>query len=204
VLRVATEKKRASVVEEVRRRQIMESTVAVVAEVGFAGASLAAIAQRAGLSKGLLSYHFRDKDDLMEQTALWVFADFEESVVAGLDISTPAPDLLRQIVRQVAAHGVAHRVQRRALDQIIRNLRGPDGSPRFSLADYESTYAAQEQLFRRGQREGAFRAFDTRVMAVTLQAAMDTMFGYADAHPDVDVERYADQLADLLLAAVAV
>src|SRR3954453_16402870 len=182
----------------------MESTVAVVAEVGFAGASLAAIAQRAGLSKGLLSYHFRDKDDLMEQTALWVFADFEESVVAGLDISTPAPDLLRQIVRQVAPHGVGPRVQRRALDQIIRHLRGPDGAPRFSLADYESTYAAQEQLFRRGQREGTFRALETRVMAGTLQGARDTSLANADAHPDVDLEHYADQLADLLLAAVSV
>jgi AcrR family transcriptional regulator len=200
---VAPEKKRASVIEEVRRRQIMESTVAVVAEVGFAGASLAAIAQRAGLSKGLLSYHFRDKDDLMEQTALWTFASFEQAIVEGLDTRAPAPDLLRQVVKQVAAHGATHRAERRALDQIIRNLRRPDGSPRFSLADYESTYAAQEQLFGRGQREGTFRAFDTRIMAVTLQAAMDTMFGYADAHPDVDLEHYADQLADLLLAAVA-
>src|SRR4051794_39106563 len=182
----------------------MESTVAVVAEVGFAGASLAAIAQRAGLSKGLLSYHFRDKDHLMEQTALWIFTEFEGAIVAGLDVSARAPDVLRQIVRRVAAHGGTHRAERRALDQIIRNLRRPDGSPRFSLADYEATYAAQEQLFRRGQREGAFRAFDTRIMAITLQAAMDTMFGYADAHPDVDLEHYADQLADLLLAAVSV
>jgi AcrR family transcriptional regulator len=200
---VAPERKRASAIEEVRRRQIMESTVAVVAEVGFAGASLAAIAQRAGLSKGLLSYHFRDKDDLMEQTALWTFASFEQAIVEGLDVGAPAPDLLRQIVQRVAAHGAGHRAERRALDQIIRNLRRPDGSPRFSLADYEPTYAAQEQLFLRGQREGTFRAFDPRVMAVTLQAAMDTMFGYADAHPDVDLEQYADQLADLLLAAVA-
>jgi len=92
---VAPERKRASAVEEVRRRQIMESTVAVVAEVGFAGASLAAIAQHAGLSKGLLSYHFRDKDHLMEQTALWTFASFEHAIVDGLD-----QELLVRIDRQ--------------------------------------------------------------------------------------------------------
>jgi AcrR family transcriptional regulator len=175
---VAAHPKRPSAVEEVRRRH-------------------------AGLSKGLLSYHFRDKDDLMGQTARWAFAAFEESVVAGLDVTAPAPEVLRAVVHRVAAHNMAHPEQRRALDQIIRNLRRPDGSAAFSLADYESTYAAQEQLFRRGQREGDFRPFDTRVMAVTFQAAIDAMFGYTDANPDVDVERYADQLADLLLAAVA-
>jgi AcrR family transcriptional regulator len=198
------ERKRASVVEETRRRQIMESTVAVLAEVGYAGASLAAISGHAGLSKGLLSYHFRDKDDLMEQTARWTLAAFEESVVAGLDTSAPAPQLLRRLVQQIAAHNAAHPEQRRALDQIVRNLRRADGTPVFGVADYEATYTAQEQLFRRGQREGDFRPFDIRVMAVTFQGAIDAMFSYTDTHPDVDVERYAGELAELLLAAVAV
>jgi AcrR family transcriptional regulator len=195
-------RRRPSAIEEVRRRQIMAATVAVVAEVGYAGASLAAISRHAGLSKGLLSYHFRDKDDLMEQTARWAFAAFEEAVVAAVDLDAPAPQVLRQLVHEIAAHGTAHPEQRRALDQIARNLRRPDGTPSFGLTDYESTYAAQEQLFRRGQRDGDFRPFDTRVMAVTFQAAIDAMFGYADAHPDVDLERHAGELADLLLAAV--
>ena len=39
-------------------------------------------------------------------------------------------------------------------------------------------------------------------MAVTYQAAIDSMFAYADAYPGTDLRQYADVLADLLLAAV--
>lgn len=40
-------------------------------------------------------------------------------------------------------------------------------------------------------------------MAVTYQGAMDAMFAYLDSHPDEDADKYADSLADILLAAMA-
>ncbi|MFD6455458.1 TetR family transcriptional regulator, partial [Nocardia sp. NPDC060220] len=41
-----------SFIEEARRRQIIAATVEVVSELGYANASLARIAERAGISKG--------------------------------------------------------------------------------------------------------------------------------------------------------
>ena len=38
-----------------------------IAEVGYAGASFARIAERLGISRGLISYHFAGKDDLIKQ-----------------------------------------------------------------------------------------------------------------------------------------
>jgi hypothetical protein len=40
-------------------------------------------------------------------------------------------------------------------------------------------------------------------MAITYQAAIDAMLSYLDAHPETDAGRYADALADILLAAMA-
>lgn len=54
----------------------------------------------------------------------------------------------------------------------------------------------------RGQQEGSLRDFDTRVMAVTYQGAVDTMIAYLDAHPEADAHAYADALTDLLLRAI--
>jgi hypothetical protein len=39
-------------------------------------------------------------------------------------------------------------------------------------------------------------------MAVTHQAGIDAMFGYWMAHPELDLDRYARNLADLFVAAV--
>jgi AcrR family transcriptional regulator len=193
---------RRSAVEAVRRGQIVEAAIAVVAEEGYSRASMARIAQRAGLSKGLLSYHFRNKEHLLEQALRTTFAAITTAIVDELDVGAPAPQILRDAVQRLADYGIAHRQQLRALDQISRNLRDAEGRPLLTLADYDETYGRLELLYRRGQREGSFRSFDTRVMAVTQQAAIDAMFAYTDAYPAADLRQYAVALAELLLAAV--
>ena len=193
---------RRSVIEAVRRAQIIDAAITVVAEEGYARASMARIAQQAGLSKGLLSYHFRSKDDLLEQAMRTTFAAITAAVIGEIDVGAPAPDILRAAIHRLADYGPAHRYQLRGMDQIVRNLRDADGRPLLTLADYDGAYGQIEQLFRKGQREGTFRAFDTRVMAVTYQAALDAMFGYADAFPGTELKAYATALADLLVAAV--
>jgi AcrR family transcriptional regulator len=193
---------RRSAVEAVRRAQIVDAAITVVAEEGYARASMARIAAQAGLSKGLLSYHFRSKDDLLEQAMRSTFAAITAAVIAEIDVGAPAPEILRAAIHRVADYGSAHRHQLRAMDQIVRNLRDAQGRPILTLADYDEVYGQIEQLFRKGQREGTFRSFDTRVMAVTYQAALDAMFGYADAFPGTELGPYATALADLLVAAV--
>jgi hypothetical protein len=84
----------------------------------------------------------------------------------------------------------------------VRNLRRGDGTPRLTLDVYEETYRAQESLFRRGQAEGTLREFDTRVMAITYQGAIDMMLAYLDTNPDIDPGSYADKLADILLGGI--
>ena len=52
--------------EEVRRIQLVEVTIDSLAEVGYVGTTLAEIAQRAGVSPGLVAHYFDDKDGLLE------------------------------------------------------------------------------------------------------------------------------------------
>jgi len=54
--------------EEARRRQLIEVTIDSLAEVGYVGSTLAQIAQRAGVSPGLVAHYFDDKDGLLEAT----------------------------------------------------------------------------------------------------------------------------------------
>jgi hypothetical protein len=65
------------------------------------------------------------------------------------------------------------------------------------VAFNEPIHEARAEMFRRGQQNGELRSFDPRVMAVTVQAAIDAMFAYWVAHPDHDLEAHADELADL-------
>ncbi len=54
--------------EDVRRRQLIDTTIIVMAQVGFNGTTLGLIAKHAGVSTGLVAHYFGDKDGLLEAT----------------------------------------------------------------------------------------------------------------------------------------
>ncbi|WP_087021285.1 TetR family transcriptional regulator [Thaumasiovibrio subtropicus] len=54
---------------EKTRLQLLDSALIVMAERGLAKATLAHIASHAGVTRGAIYWHFKDKDDLLE--ALW-------------------------------------------------------------------------------------------------------------------------------------
>lgn len=188
--------------EDQRRAQIIDGCVEVLAHEGYQQASLARIADAAGVSKGLVSHYFSDKGTLMEQVAITTLARLRDEMGATIDVTAEVPEILRAVLHQAAQLRQTHADALRALDEIVHNLRRADGRPRLDLSAYEETYQTQESLLQRGQQEGTLRAFDTRVMAVTFQGAIDTMLAYLDSHPTADRHAFADALADLLLAAI--
>lgn len=189
--------KQPSFIKEARRAQIIESAIETFTELGYANTSLAHIAERAGISKGVISYHFAGKTELMEQIVEQVYLDIARFVVPRTEKETTASGALRANIRAVAAYMRGHRAQLLALGEIFNNLRAPDGRPRYGVAFNEPIYEGREALFRRGQRSGEFRSFDPRVMSITVQAAIDDMFAYWVTYPDHDLEAHADELADL-------
>jgi TetR/AcrR family fatty acid metabolism transcriptional regulator len=189
--------KRASFIEEARRAQIIESAIETFAELGYANTSLARIAERADISKGVISYHFAGKAELMEQIVEQVYREITEFVLPRMEKETTATGALRVNIRSVAAYMRGHRVQLLALGEIFNNVRTTDGKRRYGIAFNEPIYEARADLFRRGQQSGELRSFDPRVMAITVQAAIDEMFAYWVTYPDHDLEAHADELADL-------
>lgn len=55
----------ASAIERRRKRHILRVLAAVVAEEGFSGATMRKIAERAGVSTGMLTYYYKNKRDLL-------------------------------------------------------------------------------------------------------------------------------------------
>lgn len=198
-------RRRQRLTPEQRRDQLVIATVQVLATRGYRGTTADEIVKQAGVSKGLLWHYFTDLDALMEHTARRTLMMIASSVGSTLDLTAPAPDVIRAAIHGAAGILHTHPTERIALNEIVANLRTPDGSQRLGLNDYEDLYAAQESIFRRGQDEGDFRDnLDPRVLAVTYQGAVDAMLGYLEANPDADPDKHAATVADVLLGGVCV
>src|ERR1700678_985610 len=69
-------------IETARRAQIVAAAIDTIAAVGYAQASFARIAERVGISRGLISYHFAGKDDLIKQVVIDVLEAGRAYIVA--------------------------------------------------------------------------------------------------------------------------
>ncbi|WP_069160385.1 TetR/AcrR family transcriptional regulator [Nocardia altamirensis] len=181
-----------------RRAQIVNAAIEVVAERGYANASFAKIAERAGLgSTGMISYHFRGKDDLIREVVAEIMRVALEFVSAKLDGETDYAARLRlNIVANLALLDECPG-HLRALSSILANAH-PDDREKFGLADHLSEFARiQEERIREAQRAGAFRDFDPAVLVLAMRGALDAAIARAAVDPDFDTAACARELADL-------
>ncbi len=195
---------------EARRSQILEATVEVIGRLGYAQASFARIAEHAGLSSTrLISYHFSGKAELMGALVAQVTGEIGAFVGARVTAASPqtAPDpaaMLAAYIRGVIAFVQAHPGRMSALMSVFLEFRTDEGGRSYEAADEASAVGHVEQLLLAGQQAGRFRDFDAYVMGTTIQRAVDGLPFLLQTRPDLDLDRYADELVELFRRATRV
>lgn len=69
---------------EARRAQLIEATISVVAARGYARATLTEVASRAGLSHGLVNFHFQSKELLLTETLAYLADEYRDNWARAL------------------------------------------------------------------------------------------------------------------------
>jgi len=162
-----------------RRDQIVAATIAVLAERGFAATSYDAICAAAGLSsKRLISYHFKTKDELLAEVLHRVTADAAELMRPAIEAADGPAAKLAAYIRSNVDFISTRPDHVRAVQQIAF------GSTDVPSEESDGAVSRLVTLFDEGRRTGAFRAFDSLLMAVTLRAAIDAVAGRVIAGAD--------------------
>ena len=73
-----------------RRDQLVGCMIEAIADLGFARASIREVARRAGVSMGVVTYHFAAKEDLIRAVIADVIASMEEYLTPRLLAAEPA------------------------------------------------------------------------------------------------------------------
>ena len=74
--------------QPIRRQQLIDATLAAVNDVGMHDATIAQIARRAGVSNGIISHYFKDKNGLLEATMRYLISHLGEAVRRRLQAQT--------------------------------------------------------------------------------------------------------------------
>lgn len=84
-----------------RRVQLIEATISVLAAKGFARTTMSEVARAAGLSHGLVNFHFQSKDNLLLETLLYLAEEYQQNWTEALAAS--GPDAAEQIAALLRA-----------------------------------------------------------------------------------------------------
>jgi TetR/AcrR family transcriptional regulator, fatty acid metabolism regulator protein len=187
-----------SFAETARRVQIVDCAIDAIAELGFANASVDQIARRASVSKGVITYHFPNKEEIVSAVIEKVFAAGRAYMEPRVMTETSWAGRLRAYIESGLEFIGANRKAVIALVEIATSARRADGS---LVTGLEQRPPELEELLRAGQRSGEFRRFNTRVMALTIIQAIDAVSHLLTREPNLDIKLHAEELATVFALA---
>jgi AcrR family transcriptional regulator len=174
----------------------MAAAAELIAELGWGRVTTRAVAERAGLPHGAVSYHFRGKQELLIEAAMFAFARAvpeDEFAAAGVE------DLIGLIAAEVADREAIDPVLSRLMFEAMREAeRDPALRERMgaTLARYRQLMIA---AVRAEQERGAvFAGAPADAIATLLGAVGDGLLLHALLDPDLDVPAALTALRALL------
>lgn len=185
-----------SFIQAARRAQLVGCAVEALSQLGYQQTTVAEVARRAGVSKGVVTYYFPARDDLVRSVLAAVFASVSERVGSRLENVPPQ----RYVAAYLGAWTDYYRTNRpemMALAEIWGNFRDADGRQQLDprTLDYERSMV--EAHLAAGQAEGTLGQFSPRVAALALKAALDGLLAQLAVEPDLDLDAYRDELIAL-------
>lgn len=186
-----------TVTEQARRAQIVAAAIDTIAELGYGKASFAQIAKRAGLSStGLISYHFKTRKNLDAAVIADIFDRLSRHMGEAMErASDPRAALVAYIEGLIGFMKVDPHALQALMSIVLHGAFDYDAD-----AERDATSGITD-ILRWGQAEGVFRDFDVKVMATTIQRALDGIPLAQMADPGLDLDTYARELIELFTLA---
>jgi AcrR family transcriptional regulator len=168
-----------------RRVQLIEAAIEVIADVGAERATISRIADHAAVSRGVVTYHFRDRATLFDAVVTHVYDLAHAALDDRVNQATSSRVSLREFITGSLDFYAQHAGAMTALSAIYRL---PD-MPRSQRAEHQTEMSDVAETLAAGMASGEFRRCDIRVMAATIRAGLDAALTRVRAGADVEHEK---------------
>jgi TetR/AcrR family acrAB operon transcriptional repressor len=182
----------------------MASAIDCFARYGYQGTSIDRVARAAGVTKGAVYYHFKDKEDLLFAAVTDRVGSFAQHVLEEVSPGEDALVSLRHVVDVCFFHATVSNHRRFIITLMVEAL---DTNPRLS-AEFRTILrrmrAFLADVVRRGQERGTMRSDVDPVAAAAVVAGgvMGAEIQHYQDPTEIDLRRLLDtqleQLADWL------
>lgn len=182
--------------KELRIETLLTAAVEEFLVKGFEGASIDAIAKRAGISKGGFYHHFPNKEVLLMEVNKKLSEPIMEMIVAAY--SNPSPiEGLKSYSKAYVKYWVT---RPKELSFFFLSMAKAFDTP--ILMMYYKEYIVQSTLFftglfRKAVELGEVDVKDPDAYGISLMGALDGLLSYAIMHPNEEVDQLIDRMGKI-------
>ena len=184
---------------EGRRREILVAAANVFARDGYASASLDDVAAQIGVTKGVIYYYFRSKEEIFTEIRATAIRDAIERLEAIVAAGGAPEQLLRAAVRDLVDHIFDD------LDRYANVLSAQRLSPEShaTIRELQRHYEhLVQQIVADGIAAGVFADRDPRVMTFTLLRACLGIAGWYSPDGPLPPQLVAEQVTEQVVSGV--
>jgi AcrR family transcriptional regulator len=186
-------------IERARRSQIIAGAAACISKHGYSAASLTAIAKEAGVGKGVILYHFGNKDTLIEEVLKHVYVLADAEVGTRVRAQTTPKGLLDVFISESFVF-ISER--RDYVIALLLILADGHAASRIVHGAVQSSTQDLKNILEYGQREGVFRAFDAGEVAKMIRTLIDVASYTLRDNSEADLSAYAREARAFIQAAI--
>ncbi len=187
---------------EARRAELLNAAIAVIAQEGFAEASLRKVAERAGYSTGAVTYYFANREEMMAAVIESQFDKFDAMLAASnrgdkVDIR----DALKRWLDSFGSSVEGEWVATFQLLSMARNEPALAAVCRQRYARYRTVFTA---MIAKGQRQGTIRKdIPAEFLADQINAMGDGWMMFFPIEPERFRPARVKALLDATMALIA-
>lgn len=184
--------------KELRVESLLLAAVEEFLEKGYDGASVDAIARRAGVSKGGFYHYFPNKEVLLMEANQKLSEPLIEMAEKAI-MNSRAMDGLRQYIKDYLSFWAS---RPRELSFLFLSMSKALQAP--ALMEYYKEYVKQSTsffvgMFQKAVESGETEMKDPEAYGISLMGALDGVVSYAMIHPEEDIELLAERFGQVWL-----
>ncbi|WP_339234109.1 TetR/AcrR family transcriptional regulator [Paenibacillus sp. FSL R5-0517] len=197
-------KNKQYLIADARKEQIINSAIEVLNENGYFSTSLSKIAKKANISTGLISYHFSSKEDLMNNTLLYLVQHEQAFIKDKVEIKETYLEKLKAFIEAGVAYRATKRENTMALLEIAFNVRTPENIPYFrvEMSPEDELNIFLEDILSKGQDSKEFKDFNTQVVAMIIRGAISLSMSLPQKTILLSFEDYTEEVKENILKLV--
>ena len=191
---------RRSIIEDIRKDQIIESAIDALASVGYTRTTLDQIAETADISRGVITYYFKSKDQLISEVMNRILTTQKEIIMERVDRAASPREKLSEYIGASIDHMKADRKHYEAEVELWSNL---EYKKEFNQKIYRSCIEVVSKILSEGVAAGVFRELDIRNAAALIQGSIDgIMIQWVFNEQSVDLDAIRDLLIETIFASI--